>query len=110
MPAGVSWGEYLRFAAAALGSMFLGSQAVHLVYRPLDDMDKVIDELKQVKQRQLAANEAQVKKEPVETVVVNVDKNLASSAELTSKADDIVAESTSAVEDRKDDNVAVVAS
>lgn len=41
--------------AAGLGSMFLGAQAVHLYYRPLDDMKTVIDELKRVKQKQLGA-------------------------------------------------------
>ena len=45
MPAGVSWGEYLRFAVAALASMALGSQAVHHLYRPLDDMDKIVENM-----------------------------------------------------------------
>ena len=57
MPAGVTWGEYLRVMAAALGSMFLGSQAVHLYYQPLDDMTKVINELRRVKQKQLKEKE-----------------------------------------------------
>ena len=61
MPAGVSWGEYLRFMAAALGTMFLGSQAVHLVYRPLDDMDQVLDQLRAVKQKQLGDDDSKTK-------------------------------------------------
>ena len=57
MPAGASWGEYLRFMAAGLGSMFLGAQAVHLYYKPLDDMTHVINELKRVKQKQLESEQ-----------------------------------------------------
>ena len=61
MPAGVSWGEYLRFMTAALGSMFLGSQAVHLLYKPLQDMDQVLDQLRAVKQKQLASESSMAK-------------------------------------------------
>ena len=46
--------------AAGLGSMFLGAQAVHLYYRPLDDMKTVIDELKKVKQKQLEAEKGEI--------------------------------------------------
>ena len=35
MPAGVGWGEYLRFTATSLFTMFLGSQFVHSIYKPL---------------------------------------------------------------------------
>jgi len=44
MPLGVSWGQYLKFTSAAMLSMFAGSQLVHVYYRPLDDMDKLIKE------------------------------------------------------------------
>ncbi|XP_026481217.1 uncharacterized protein C12orf73 homolog [Ctenocephalides felis] len=44
MPAGVSWGQYLKFMSAALLTMFAGSQLVHMYYRPLDDLDKYIEE------------------------------------------------------------------
>jgi len=53
MPAGSTWGQYLGFMTAAIGSMFLGSQAVHLYYRPMDDMNEVINEIRRVKQKQL---------------------------------------------------------
>ena len=43
MPAGVSMGRYLTFTTAAILSMFAGSQAVHLVYRPLDDLPELVD-------------------------------------------------------------------
>jgi len=34
MPAGISWGKYVRFAVAAFGSMFAGSTCVHWYYKP----------------------------------------------------------------------------
>ncbi|KAL1516802.1 hypothetical protein ABEB36_000657 [Hypothenemus hampei] len=46
MPAGVNWNQYLKFMTAALLSMFAGSQLVHMYYRPLDDLEKYIDEAK----------------------------------------------------------------
>ena len=42
MPAGVSWGRYLRFTAAAFASMMAGSQFVHMYYRPLEDLDDLV--------------------------------------------------------------------
>lgn len=42
MPAGVSWGRYLSFTAAATVSMFAGSQVVHTYYRPLDDLPQYV--------------------------------------------------------------------
>lgn len=44
MPAGVSWPRYLKFTAAALLSMFVGAQVVHIYYNPLSDIDKYIEE------------------------------------------------------------------
>lgn len=43
LPPGFTIGQYLRFASAALFSMFLGSQVVHMYYRPLKDLDKFIE-------------------------------------------------------------------
>lgn len=34
MPFGMSWGHYLTFTSAALGSMFLGASVVHHYYKP----------------------------------------------------------------------------
>ena len=42
MPAGVSWPKYLKFLSAAMFSMLLGSQSVHLIYRPLDNLDELV--------------------------------------------------------------------
>ena len=47
MPAGVGTGEYVRFVAAAMFSMFLGSQAVHHLYRPLEDFGDYVAKARQ---------------------------------------------------------------
>ena len=44
MPAGVSWSQYLRFGSAALLSMLAGSQTVHYFYRPLDDLEDLVEQ------------------------------------------------------------------
>lgn len=43
MPAGVSWGEYLRFVAAAMISTIAGAQTVHYYYKPLEDFKRLYD-------------------------------------------------------------------
>jgi len=47
MPAGVTWSVYLKFATAAALSMFAGSQFVHSFYRPLQDLDSMVEKEKQ---------------------------------------------------------------
>ncbi|KAF6214782.1 hypothetical protein GE061_009525 [Apolygus lucorum] len=42
MPAGVTWPQYLRVVAVAMLSMMAGAQTVHLVYKPLDDLDELV--------------------------------------------------------------------
>lgn len=44
MPAGVSWPQYLKFFVAAMVSMLLGAQAVHVYYRPLDDLNELVQQ------------------------------------------------------------------
>lgn len=44
MPAGVSWPQYLKFFVAAMVSMLLGAQAVHVYYRPLDDLGELVQQ------------------------------------------------------------------
>lgn len=51
MPAGVSTKEYVKFMAAALFSMFAGSQLVHTYYNPLKDLNYYID--KEIKSQRL---------------------------------------------------------
>ncbi len=46
MPYGASWGRYLSFQASALMATFLGAQSVHMVFRPLDDLQDMIEEAK----------------------------------------------------------------
>ncbi|XP_076448508.1 ubiquinol-cytochrome c reductase complex assembly factor 6-like [Babylonia areolata] len=52
MPAGVTWGRYLRFFTASMLSMFAGAQVVHLIYRPLDDMEEWVEKEKKKKQEE----------------------------------------------------------
>lgn len=54
MPAGVSNARYFKFAFAAMFSMFLGSQIVHITYRPLEGLDKTIEEEKKALLKELA--------------------------------------------------------
>uniref|UniRef100_T1JDA4 Uncharacterized protein n=1 Tax=Strigamia maritima TaxID=126957 RepID=T1JDA4_STRMM len=44
MPVGVSWFEYAKFFTAAMFSMFVGAQMVHVYYAPLKDLDEYVDE------------------------------------------------------------------
>jgi len=43
MPAGVGWFQYSTFFVAAMASMLAGAQFVHTVYRPLDDMETLVN-------------------------------------------------------------------
>lgn len=56
MPAGVSWGTYLKFFSAAMVSMMAGSQLVHIYYRPLDDLEELIEVEVQKKKKLLEKN------------------------------------------------------
>lgn len=56
MPAGVSWGAYLKFFSAAMVSMMAGSQLVHIYYRPLDDLEELIEVEVQKKKKLLQKN------------------------------------------------------
>jgi hypothetical protein len=44
MPAGVSWPKYLKFFVASMVSMMLGAQAVHVCYRPLDNLNELVQQ------------------------------------------------------------------
>uniref|UniRef100_A0A182JZQ8 Uncharacterized protein n=1 Tax=Anopheles christyi TaxID=43041 RepID=A0A182JZQ8_9DIPT len=43
MPAGVPMRQYVTFMAAALFSMFVGSQVVHNYYHPLRDLNYYVE-------------------------------------------------------------------
>ena len=66
MPAGVSWPTYLKFAFAAGVSMVAGAQTVHLVYRPLEDLDKFIEKFEEESVK--AVNNQEVNIKPKEEV------------------------------------------
>lgn len=56
MPAGVTWGQYLRFTGSALVAMGLGAQCVHMFYKPMEDFDDYVKEAlekEQAKMKQL---------------------------------------------------------
>lgn len=44
MPYGISSFRFCSFVALSLISMFGGTQVVHMIYRPLDDLDDLIEE------------------------------------------------------------------
>lgn len=44
MPAGVDLPKYLKFFVASMLSMMAGSQAVHVVYQPLEGMDILVQQ------------------------------------------------------------------
>ncbi|XP_034476216.1 uncharacterized protein C12orf73 homolog [Drosophila innubila] len=56
MPAGVSWGQYMKFLGSAMLAMMAGSQAVHLYFKPLDDLPAYIE------------REREHKEEPIKTI------------------------------------------
>ncbi|XP_014481657.1 PREDICTED: uncharacterized protein C12orf73 homolog [Dinoponera quadriceps] len=44
MPVGVSWLRYLSFTGASLVSMMAGAQCVHMFYKPLDNLDELVEQ------------------------------------------------------------------
>lgn len=44
MPAGVSLASYSKFFIAAMLAMLAGSQTIHVIYRPMDNMDALVKE------------------------------------------------------------------
>ncbi|XP_071866385.1 ubiquinol-cytochrome c reductase complex assembly factor 6 sloth 2 [Bombus fervidus] len=44
MPYGISWTRFISLVSLAVLMTASGSQAVHLIYRPLDDLDDLIEE------------------------------------------------------------------
>lgn len=52
MPAGVSWGQYMKFLGSAMLAMMAGSQAVHMYFKPLDDLPVYIEKERQQLQKE----------------------------------------------------------
>ncbi len=67
MPAGVSWGQYLKFTSAAMLSMFAGAQMIHIFYRPMDDFDKYVKEALEKEKAAAAALKKNPLKKTTET-------------------------------------------
>ncbi|XP_012281523.1 uncharacterized protein C12orf73 homolog [Orussus abietinus] len=44
MPAGVSFSRYIRFVVTSMVTMLAGAQIVHTYYKPLEHLDKEIEE------------------------------------------------------------------
>lgn len=44
MPAGLSWPRYITFFIVATTTMMCGSQSVHNHYKPLDDLEILVEE------------------------------------------------------------------
>jgi hypothetical protein len=44
MPAGVSLTQYVKFSIAAFITMMAGSQSVHYYYKPLEGLEKMVQE------------------------------------------------------------------
>lgn len=42
MPAGVNLSTYVKFLVASMLSMMAGSQTIHIIYHPLDDLDVLV--------------------------------------------------------------------
>ena len=67
MPAGVGWFQYSMFFAAAMASMLAGSQFVHVMYKPLENMETLVN----IEIKRLEAELARKKPEKVEDEAVN---------------------------------------
>ena len=44
MPAGVNLPTYLKFFVASTLSMMAGSQTIHIIYHPLDNLDVLVQQ------------------------------------------------------------------
>ncbi|XP_076316651.1 LOW QUALITY PROTEIN: ubiquinol-cytochrome c reductase complex assembly factor 6 sloth 2 [Tachypleus tridentatus] len=56
MPAGLTWSKYLKYTGSAFFAMVAGAQVVHMIYRPLDDLEKLIEEEKQRQREENSKN------------------------------------------------------
>lgn len=44
MPYGVSWTRFISFASVATMFAMAGAQTIHVIYKPLDDLEELIEE------------------------------------------------------------------
>jgi hypothetical protein len=44
MPVGISWTRYISFIVVSLFTTLAGGQVVHMYYKPLDDLEELIQQ------------------------------------------------------------------
>lgn len=57
MPAGISLGRYITFCAMAFFTALAGAQCVHNFYRPLDDLEDLVEQRLKERQKELQKKE-----------------------------------------------------
>ena len=53
MPAGVPLPTYIKFMASAMFSMFLGSQCVHVIFKPMEGLEEEIEKERRSLEREV---------------------------------------------------------
>lgn len=53
MPSNISTTRYIMFAAAAMVTMLAGAQCVHEIYRPLDDLEDLVEQRLKERRKEL---------------------------------------------------------
>ncbi|XP_019882692.1 uncharacterized protein LOC109609908 [Camponotus floridanus] len=53
MPAGLSWPRYITFCSVAMITMLSGAQWVHQIYRPLDDLEDLVEQRLKERRKEL---------------------------------------------------------
>jgi len=67
MPGGLSVPKYIAFMASTLLSMSFGSQIVHNIYKPLDDLDEYIEKYRKQQDELFSASEKKRLKQMTES-------------------------------------------
>ena len=60
MPAGLTWPRYLSFFAASMLTALAGSQLVHDYYKPLNDLEDLVQQELERRKRTKLSKAAQV--------------------------------------------------
>ena len=47
MPGGLSWPKYVTLMSSSMFMMFLGSQLVHNIYKPLKDQEEYVEKFRE---------------------------------------------------------------
>jgi len=62
MPVGLTTSQYIKYLSASIVCMFIGSQAVHLVYKPLDNLEHLVELEKEKLVKSIEEEESKKKK------------------------------------------------